>query len=546
MTSSVLKLFLLLSALIFFSTTWALNSSSSSSSSSTTSLKTTHFYSIRSFCKTTPYPDVCFDSLKLSISINISPNIITYLLHTLQIAISESEKLSNLFFDASWHFNIIEKQRGTIQDCKELHQITLSSLQRSVSRISAADRGKLADARAYLSAALTNKNTCLEGLDSASGPLKPVLVNSIIDTYKHVSNSLSILSSHEGARRGRTNRRLMGVPTWMSRKDRRIFESAYGDEYDQSQVLTVAADGTGNFTTITDAINFAPNNSYDHRTIIYVKQGVYDENVEIPTYKPNVVLLGDGSDVTFITGNRSVDGWTTFSSATLAVSGDGFLARDISIENRAGPNKKQAVALRVNADLTAMYRCSINGYQDTLYVHSFRQFYRECDVSGTIDFIFGNAAVVFQGCNIVARMPLHGQFTVITAQSRDTLDEDTGISIQNCSIVPTDDLYTNSNRVKSYLGRPWRVFSRTVYLDSYIADFIDPTGWTQWSDEQALDTLYYGEYDNYGPGSSTDGRVTWPGYHVMDYYDASNFTVSEFITGDAWLDSTSFPYDDGI
>lgn len=193
-----------------------------------------------------------------------------------------------------------------------------------------------------------------------------------------------------------------------------------------------------------------------------------------------------------------------------------------------------------------MYRCSINGYQDTLYVHSFRQFYRECDVSGTIDFIFGNAAVVFQGCNIVARMPLHGQFTVITAQSRDTLDEDTGISIQNCTIVPTDDLYTNSNRVKSYLGRPWRVFSRTVYLDSYIADFIDPTGWTQWSDEQALDTLYYGEYDNYGPGSSTDGRVTWPGYHVMDYYDASNFTVSEFITGDAWLDSTSFPYDDGI
>lgn len=186
-----------------------------------------------------------------------------------------------------------------------------------MSRISAADRGKLADARAYLSAALTNKNTCLEGLDSASGPLKPVLVNSIIDTYKHVSNSLSILSSHEGARRGRTNRRLMGVPTWMSRKDRRIFESAYGDEYDQSQVLTVAADGTGNFTTITDAINFAPNNSYDHRTIIYVKQGVYDENVEIPTYKPNVVLLGDGSDVTLITGNRSVDGWTTFSSATL-------------------------------------------------------------------------------------------------------------------------------------------------------------------------------------------------------------------------------------
>lgn len=230
----------------------------------------------------------------------------------------------------------------------------------------------------------------------------------------------------------------------------------------------------------------------------------------------------------------------------IAVSGDGFLARDISIENRAGPEKHQAVALRVNADLAALYRCSIDGFQDTLYVHSFRQFYRESDVSGTIDFIFGNAAVVFQGCNIISRMPMPNQFTVITAQSRDTPDEDTGISIQNCSILATDDLSSNSGSFKSYLGRPWRVYSRTVYLESNVGSFIDPTGWIQWPGGQGLDTLYYGEYNNYGPGSSTDGRVSWPGYHVMDYYDAYNYTVSEFITGDDWLDSTSFPYDQGI
>lgn len=147
----------------------------------------------------------------------------------------------------------------------------------------------------------------------------------------------------------------------------------------------------------------------------------------------------------------------------------------------------------------------------------------------------------------MARMPMPGQFTVITAQSRDTPDEDTGISIQNCSILAAPDLYSNSSSVKSYLGRPWRVYSRAVYLESYIDDFIDPTGWTQWSDDQdRSDTLYYGEYDNGGPGSSTDGRVTWPGYHVMDYNDAYNFTVSQFITGDDWLYSTSFPYDDGV
>ncbi|KAH7574495.1 hypothetical protein JRO89_XS03G0303100 [Xanthoceras sorbifolium] len=361
----------------------------------------------------------------------------------------------------------------------------------------------------------------------------------------HVSNSLSMLSRPPSSKKGNKNRRLLGLPQWLSRKDRRILQTS-AEEYDPTEVLTVAADGTGNFTTITDAVNFAPNNSYD-RTIIYVKEGVYEENVEIPSYKTNIVLLGDGSDLTVITGNRSVvDGWTTFRSATLAVSGEGFLARDLTVENRAGPEKHQAVAIRVNADLTAMFRCSIYGFQDTLYVHSFRQFYRECDIYGTIDYIFGNAAVVFQASNIVSRMPMPGQFTVITAQSRDTPDEDTGISIQNCSILATDDLHTNSSSFKNYLGRPWREYSRTVFLESYIDHFIDPTGWTEWSGDQGLDTLYYGEYNNYGPGSGTENRVTWPGYQVMDYDAAYNFTVSEFITGEEWLDSTAFPYDDGI
>lgn len=468
------------------------------------------------------------------------------LLQTLQTAISEAGKLTNLFSIAGGS-NIIERQRGTIQDCLELHQITVSSLQRSVSRVRAGDSRKLVDARAYLSAAVTNKNTCLEGLDSASGPLKPALLNSLTSTYQHVSNSLSMLPKSKNSKQGYKNRRLLGFPKWMSKKDRQILQSDE-DEYDPSEELIVAADGTGNFSTITDAINFAPNNSYD-RIIIRVREGVYAENVEIPINKTNIVLLGDGTDVTFITGNRSVvDGWTTFRSATLAVSGDGFLALYITIDNTAGPEKHQAVALRVSADLVALYRCSINGYQDTLYVHSFRQFYRECDISGTIDYLFGNAAVVFQACNIISRKPLPNQFTVITAQSKETPDEYTGISIQNCSILATEDLYSNSNTVRSYLGRPWKVYSTTVVLESYIDDFINPEGWSKWSndDDQGLDTLYYGEYENYGPGSGTENRVTWAGYHVMDDIDAYDFTVSYFITGDEWLDSTSIPYYDGI
>ena len=304
-SSSLPWLLLLISPIFFF---FFFFSGSSALNYSNASLK-----SVTSFCNSTPYPDVCFQSLKLSVSININPNIITLLLESLQNAISEARKLSVQLSAAGQHSGVIEKHRGTIQDCRELQQITLSSLQRSTSRIRSGDSQKLIDARAFLSAALTNKVTCLEGLDSAAGPSKQALSNSIVAAYKHVSNCLSVLSKST-PQKGPTNRRsLLGAPSWASR---RILQSS-GDEYDPSEVLTVAADGTGNFTTITDAINFAPSNSFD-RIIIYIREGVYEENVDIPSQKTNIFLLGDGRDVTFITGNRSVvDGWTTFRSATV-------------------------------------------------------------------------------------------------------------------------------------------------------------------------------------------------------------------------------------
>ncbi|CAM8966887.1 unnamed protein product [Rhodiola kirilowii] len=519
-----------------------------SAAATTTPDQTLNLTSLKSFCHSKPYPEACFDSLKLSISINISPNILNLLLQTLQTAITHSSHLTDLIATADQHNNIVEKHKGTVQDCRELHHITDSYLKKTLSKIQTQQsKTNLADARAYLSAALTNKNTCLEGLETASGPLKSTLVDSVVNAYKHVSNSLSMIPKQSKIEKSgiTPKRHLLNEAKWLSRK---VLQTSDGDEYDPSNVLTVAKDGSGNFTTVTDAINFAPNMSYD-RVLIYVREGVYSEYIDIPSYKTNIVLLGDGNDVTVITGNRSMgDNWTTFRSATVAVSGEGFLARDIRFENTAGPEKHQAVALRVNADLAAFYRCSILGFQDTLYVHSFRQFYRECDIYGTIDYIFGNAAVVIQASSIVSQLPLHGQFIVITAQSRETAEEDTGISIQNCSILATEDLYANSREFKTYLGRPWRPFSRTVYLESFMDDFLDPRGWSKWSSNQSegLDSLYYGEYENYGPGSGTENRVTWPGYHVMEYYDASNFIVSEFITGDEWLESTAFPYEDGI
>ncbi|GAA0151952.1 esterase [Lithospermum erythrorhizon] len=225
-----------------------------------------------------------------------------------------------------------------------------------------------------------------------------------------------------------------------------------------------------------------------------------------------------------------------------AVLGNGFIAKGISFENFAGASKHQAVALRNGADFSTFYQCSFIGYQDTLYVHTLRQFYRECDIYGTVDFIFGNAAVVFQQCNLYARKPGENQKNMFTAQGRDDPNQNSGISIINCKIAAAADLIPVQSQFKSYLGRPWKTFSRTVILYSNIHDLIEPPGWLEWSGDFALSTLYYGEYNNRGPGSNTSARVTWPGYRVINNsVEASQFTVANFIQGDAWLPSSGVP-----
>lgn len=229
------------------------------------------------------------------------------------------------------------------------------------------------------------------------------------------------------------------------------------------------------------------------------------------------------------------------------VSGDGFWARDMTFENTAGPEKNQAVALKVSSDLSVFYKCSFKGYQDTLYVHSNRQFYRDCHIYGTIDFIFGDASVVFQNCNIFVRKPMDYQANFITAQGRDDPNKPTGISIQSCFVSPASDFVSSKDSIKSYLGRPWREYSRTVFIKTDLDGFIDPKGWGEWIGDFALSTLYYGEYMNTGSGASTQDRVNWPGFHVLgDANEATPFTVSQFLQGDMWIPTTGVPFWSGI
>ena len=222
---------------------------------------------------------------------------------------------------------------------------------------------------------------------------------------------------------------------------------------------------------------------------------------------------------------------------------------NITFRNTAGSSKNQAVAVRNGADMSTFYNCSFEGYQDTLYTHSLRQFYKSCNIYGTVDFIFGNAAAVFQDCNIYPRLPMQNQFNAITAQGRTDPNQNTGTSMQNCWIISSNELgdYTsNYSGIKTYLGRPWKEYSRTIYVQCFMDGLIDAKGWIEWSGDFALSTLYYAEFANWGPGSNTSNRVTWEGYHHVGENDADDFTVHKFIQGDTWLPKTGVPFKAGL
>ncbi|KAK7384928.1 hypothetical protein VNO78_30631 [Psophocarpus tetragonolobus] len=475
------------------------------------------------------------------------------------------------------------KVRAAYEDCLELLEESIDAISQSldsvITSLALSDSnqirpdlvavGSAEDVTTWLSAALTNQDTCAEGFEDTSGSVKDQMVNNLKDLSELVSNCLAIFSASGGGDFSgvpiQNKRRLLmerqeekdqgknekfnvvskKFPRWMNKRDRRLLSlpvSAIQAD------ITVSKDGNGTVKTIAEAIKKAPEHS-SRRFIIYVRAGRYEENnLKVGRKKTNVMFIGDGKGKTVITGKRNVmDGSTTFHTASFAASGAGFIAKDITFENYAGPEKHQAVALRVSADHAVVYRCNIKGYQDSCYVHSNRQFFRECNIYGTVDFIFGNAAVVFQKCNIFARKPMAQQKNTITAQNRKDPNQNTGISLHNCRILPAPDLAPVKGTFPTFLGRPWKQYARTVYLVSYMGDHIHPNGWLEWDGDFALNTLYYGEYMNYGPGAAVGQRVKWPGYRVItSTVEANRFTVAQFISGSAWLPSTGVAFVAGL
>ncbi|XP_027066911.2 pectinesterase/pectinesterase inhibitor PPE8B [Coffea arabica] len=457
---------------------------------------------------------------------------------------------------------------NAISDCLDLLDLsadeldwTLSAAQKPSGKNNTNTVRLSSDLRTWLSAALVNQDTCMEGFEGTNGIVKNLVAGSLNQLTSLVTDVLRMVhpipdsksnggsggggGGGGGGRTGGrklTSRKEFEFPSWLKSTDRKLLQ-ANGVQAD----VVVAQDGTGKFTSVNDAISAAPEQS-TKRFVIYIKKGVYKEYIEISKKKPNIMLIGDGMDVTVISGNRSfIDGWTTYRSATFGVKGQGFIARDMTFENTAGPQKHQAVAFRSDSDLSVVYRCAIRGFQDTLYAHTMRQFYGECVVTGTVDFIFGDGSVVFQRCTLNARKGLPNQKNTITAQGRKVITEPSGFSIQFSNISAEPDVLASLNSTETYLGRPWKLYSRTVIMQSFISNAIKPQGWLEWNGNFALDTLYYGEYMNTGPGAGLGSRVKWPGFHAInDSAVANNFTVAQFIVGNSWLPMTGVKYTAGL
>ncbi|MED6172835.1 hypothetical protein PIB30_053632 [Stylosanthes scabra] len=408
------------------------------------------------------------------------------------------------------------------------------------------------DALTWVSAVMTNHKTCLDGVKEKgyvgvdddevlqSGNLT-MLLDKALDFY--------------AKRKGKAKAKAKGAPQRQRAFSRSSSPSNGGilaswNPSTHKAEFIVSQDGSGTHKTIRDAVEAIASrgSSHEERTIVYVKAGVYHEKVVIGSKLQNVMFVGDGMDRTIVTGSRSVvDGSTTVGSATFDVYGDGFWARDMTFENTAGPRKHQAVALKSSSDLSVFYRCRFRAYQDTLFVHSNRQFYRDCQILGTIDFIFGDATVVIQNSDIYVRKPMLSQSNYVTAQGRDDPRKPTGISIINCKIRPASDLVSSEDSIKTFLGRPWKRYSRTVVMKSDLDGLISPKGWGEWEGQFAIRTLYYGEYMNYGNGASVRNRVDWPGFHVLSSAnEAYAFSVSQFLQGGRWIPASGVPFSSGI
>lgn len=503
---------------------------------------------IHQACKATRFPIACESSLTLSDRVPSNPTS----LQLIQSAIWVYSQ--NLHTAQSMVKTILQSSTGSINRtlaARNCLEVLGNSDYRTSLTNDALPRGKLKDARAWMSAALQYQYDCWSGLKYANDTKMVnetmAYLNSLVGL---TSNALSMLLSYDVYGKD--------IASWAPPKTERDGfwekggEGAGSDPGPRRGIpsnlavdATVCKDASsgGCYKTVQEAVNAAPDNAGERKFVIRIKEGVYEETVRVPLEKKNVVFLGDGMGKTVITGSLSADkpGVSTYNTATVGVNGDGFMASGLTFQNTAGPDAHQAVAFRSDSDLSVIENCEFLGNQDTLYAHALRQYYKSCSIEGNVDFIFGNSAAVFQDCQALVRprqlKPEKGETNAITAHGRVDPAQSSGLVFQNCLINGTEEymrLYNSKPQVhKNFLGRPWKEYSRTVFIKCNLEALVSPQGWLPWSGNFALKTLFYGESGNTGPGSDLSKRVSWssviPAEHIHTY------SVENFIQGNEWI-----------
>lgn len=286
--------------------------------------------------------------------------------------------------------------------------------------------------------------------------------------------------------------------------------------------FVVAKDGSGDFFTVQEAVDAAPDYCKQDETTIYIKDGVYEEKVTIPTNKQRLHLIGQSAANTVITWNDYAKklGPTGYEMGTSATStvflyASDFLAENLTIANSSGEGKEigQACAITVDADRAAFINCRFIANQDTIYTYGKgqRQYYRNCWIEGTTDFIFGASTCWFEECTILSK-----KNSYVTAASTPEWEK-FGYVFNNCRLIHNEDA------VKVYLGRPWRSFAKTVFINCELGDHIVREGWHNWDKPYAEKTTFYAEYGSKGPGAASKAeRVKWS--HFLREKDLVEYT----------------------
>ncbi|MFV5689369.1 pectinesterase family protein [Flavobacterium sp. ZT3R25] len=293
-------------------------------------------------------------------------------------------------------------------------------------------------------------------------------------------------------------------------------QTANPDKY--KYVFTVAKDGNGDYTTIQDAIDAMRVFSLAPITL-YIKDGVYNEKIELSANKTDIRFIGESVDKTIITfDDYSGKGkLQTFNSYTTKISGNRFVAENISFVNSAGP-VGQAVALYVDADEAVFRNCKFLGNQDTVYLggENSKQYFVNCHIEGTTDFIFGPATAVFQNCEILCKSNSY-----ITAPNT-TKGKEFGFVFLDCKVTVGNEV------TKEYLGRPWRAWAKSVFIRCHLPQQIAPEGWDNWSNVENERTAYFAEYQSKGLGKNPEGRVKWS--HQLKKSEAKRYTVKNILS----------------